>query len=215
MVVELRHRADRRARRPHGVRLVDRDRRRDAFDAVDLRLVHAVEELARIRRERLDVAALALGIHRVERQRRLARARHARHHDQLVERKVEIEAAQIVLPRPANADHVVGHGCSAAGKVGRRGRIVPKRRRAREPQADFRRRGRLEFATRSGRDETMSKSPPDRTLPTRRAVLRGAAGLAALGFAGPLLAQPPAGEPARRRRPARGSCCSARAAAPA
>jgi ribonuclease BN (tRNA processing enzyme) len=33
---------------------------------------------------------------------------------------------------------------------------------------------------------------PDRTVTTRRTVLKGAAGLAALGFAGPLLAQPPA-----------------------
>jgi ribonuclease BN (tRNA processing enzyme) len=38
----------------------------------------------------------------------------------------------------------------------------------------------------------MTAYSPDRTLPTRRTVLKGAAGLAALGFAGPLLAQPPA-----------------------
>ena len=35
---------------------------------------------------------------------------------------------------------------------------------------------------------------PDRTLTTRRSLLRGAAGLAALGFAAPLLAQAPAGQ---------------------
>ena len=88
VVVELGHRADGRARRADGVRLVDRDRGRDALDPVDLRLVHAVEELARVRRERLDVAALALGVDRVERERRLARAAHARHDDELVERQV-------------------------------------------------------------------------------------------------------------------------------
>jgi hypothetical protein len=48
----------------------------------------------------------------------------------------------------------------------------------------------------------MNTSPPDRTLPTRRAVLRGAAGLATLGFAGPLLAQPP---PANRPPPPPGT----------
>src|SRR5690606_29193880 len=59
VVVELAHRADRGARRAYRIRLVDCDRRRHAFDPVDLRLVHAVEELPRIRRERLDVPALA------------------------------------------------------------------------------------------------------------------------------------------------------------
>ena len=57
-----------------GVALVDRDRRRDAVDAVDLRLVHALEELPRVGGEALDVAALALGVEDVEGERRLARA---------------------------------------------------------------------------------------------------------------------------------------------
>ena len=55
------------------------------------RLVHAVEELARVRREGLDVAALAFGVQRVEHQRGLARARHAGHHDELAQRDVEVE----------------------------------------------------------------------------------------------------------------------------
>ncbi len=93
MIVELGHRADGGARRAHGVRLVDRDRGRDAVDAVHLRLVHAVEELPRVRRERLDVAPLPFRVHGVERERRLARAAHARHDDELVERQVEIEAS--------------------------------------------------------------------------------------------------------------------------
>jgi ribonuclease BN (tRNA processing enzyme) len=49
----------------------------------------------------------------------------------------------------------------------------------------------------------MPAYPPDRTLPTRRTVLKGAAGLAALGLAGPLLAQPPA--PANRPPPPPGT----------
>jgi hypothetical protein len=58
VVVQLGHRADRAARAAHRVGLVDRDRRRHAVDAVDRRPVHAIEELARVRAERLDVAAL-------------------------------------------------------------------------------------------------------------------------------------------------------------
>ena len=66
VVGELGHRAHRRARRAHRIGLVDRDRRRNAFDPVDLRLVHPVEELPRVRRERLDVAPLSFGVQRVE-----------------------------------------------------------------------------------------------------------------------------------------------------
>ena len=86
VVVQLGHRADRRARGAHRVGLVDGDGRRDALDRVDLRLVHAVEELSRVGAEGLDVAALALGIERVEDERRLPRARNAGHHDQFAGR---------------------------------------------------------------------------------------------------------------------------------
>ena len=92
---------------------------------------------------------------------------------------------------------------------------MPKRRPAREPQADFRRGGRLESGTRAGRDETMNESPPDRTLPTRRAVLRGAAGARRARLRRTAARAASAPRTGRRRRPARGSCCSARAAGPA
>ena len=75
VVVDLGHRADGRARVARGRLLVDRDRRRETLDRVDVRLVHLAQELARVGRERLDVAALALRVDRVEREARLARAR--------------------------------------------------------------------------------------------------------------------------------------------
>jgi len=109
VVVELGHRADRRARTLHRVGLVDRDRRRDAVDGVHRRLVHPVQELARIRREGLDVAALALGVDGVERQRRLARAAGARDHGQRAQRQVDVEVLQVVLARAAQPDELVGH----------------------------------------------------------------------------------------------------------
>ena len=110
VVGELGHRAHRRARGAHRVGLVDRDRRRHALDPIHLRLVHAVEELARVGREGLDVAPLALGIQRVEHQRGLARAGHAGHHGQAVQRQVEREVAQVVLARTADADGVGDRG---------------------------------------------------------------------------------------------------------
>ena len=75
VVVQLGHRADGGARRAYGIGLVDRNGRRDAVDAVDLRLVHAVEKLPCVRRKRLDVAALAFRIDRVEDERGLPGAR--------------------------------------------------------------------------------------------------------------------------------------------
>ncbi len=111
VVVELGHRADRGARRAHGVGLVDRDRRGDAVDAVDLRLVHAVEELARVRGKGLDVAALALGVDRVEGERGLAAAAHARDDDELAERKAQVEALQVVLAGAFDDDELVAGAC--------------------------------------------------------------------------------------------------------
>ena len=75
VVVDLGHRADGRARVLRGRPLLDRDRRRQALDRVDVGLLHLLEELPRVGRERLDVAPLPLREDRVEGERRLARAR--------------------------------------------------------------------------------------------------------------------------------------------
>src|SRR5258708_4426822 len=54
------------ARGPRGGFLLDGDRGGEAFDDVDLRALHLVEELARVGREGFDVAALALGVNGVK-----------------------------------------------------------------------------------------------------------------------------------------------------
>ncbi len=66
VVVDLGDRPHRRARVARGRLLVDGDGRREALDEVDVGLVHLAQELAGIRRQRLDVAALALGVNGVE-----------------------------------------------------------------------------------------------------------------------------------------------------
>ena len=68
VVIDLGDRADRRARVLRGGLLVDRDCGRQAVDVVHIRLVHLPQKLPRIAGQRLDIAALALGIDRVERQ---------------------------------------------------------------------------------------------------------------------------------------------------
>ncbi|WP_404932829.1 hypothetical protein [Methylibium sp. Root1272] len=105
VVVQLGHRADRGARGAHRVGLVDRDGRRHALHVVDRRAVHAVEELARIGAEGLDVAALALGVQRVEHQAGLARAAGPGDDRQFSRVEVQIEVLQVVLACAANADH--------------------------------------------------------------------------------------------------------------
>src|SRR5262249_32130993 len=62
VVVDFRGRGYRRARIPRRVLLPDGHRWRDARDFIDLRLLHAFEELPCVGRKRLDIAALSLRI---------------------------------------------------------------------------------------------------------------------------------------------------------
>jgi hypothetical protein len=104
VVVDLGHGADRRARVARGRLLVDRDRRREAFDRVDVRLLHQAEELARVGGQRLDVAALPLGVDRVEGETRLARAGEPGDHDQRVAGQLDVDVLEVVLTGTGDGD---------------------------------------------------------------------------------------------------------------
>ena len=104
VVANFSHRTHGAARGSDGVALLDGDSGRDAFDAVHLRLVHAVEELPRVGRESFDVAALAFGVKRVERERTFTRTAQARDDDEPVQRQIEIKVLEIVVPDSAQAD---------------------------------------------------------------------------------------------------------------
>ncbi len=114
VVVDLGDRADGGARVARGGLLVDRHRRAEALDEVDVRLVHLAEELPGVRRQRLDVAALPLGEDRVEGQARLARPGQPGEHDQGVPGQVEADVTQVVLAC-ATDDQTVGHGPCTPG----------------------------------------------------------------------------------------------------
>ena len=116
-VRQRRHAADRRARRRRAALLLQRDRRRQAVDRVDLGHAHLVEQPARVRRHRLEVAALRLGVERAERERRLARARHAGEHDQRVARDVDVDVLEVVLARAADAHESIDRHACAPGKA--------------------------------------------------------------------------------------------------
>ena len=110
VVIELGHRAHRRARRAHRIGLVDGNGRRDALHLVDRRLVHAVEKLPGVGRKGFDIAPLPLGKQGVEDQGRLARSARTGDDRQFAGAQVEIEVLEVVLPGAADADegHVAG-----------------------------------------------------------------------------------------------------------
>src|SRR3546814_16462124 len=99
--------------RSRGRLLFDRDRRRQAFDVVDVGLLHHAQDLPRVRRQRLDVAALDLGIAGVAGDHRLARAGQAGDSEQPVDRKVEVDVLSDVCTGSAAAEcfyHTLGWG---------------------------------------------------------------------------------------------------------
>jgi hypothetical protein len=109
VVVDLGDRADRGTRVAGGRLLVDRDRRRQPLDEVDVRLVHLTEELPGVRGQRLDVAALTLGEDRVEGQGRLARAGQPGEDDERVAREIDRDVPEIVLASATDKETVRGH----------------------------------------------------------------------------------------------------------
>ena len=120
VVVDLGDGADGGARVAGGRLLVDGDRRRETLDAVDVRLVHLAEELARVGGEALDVAALALGVDRVEGERRLARPGEAGDDDEAVARQPQGDVLEVVLAGAVD-DEVAGHTLSLADVASRIG----------------------------------------------------------------------------------------------
>ena len=65
-------------------------------------LLDPLEELAGIRRKRLDISPLAFGINRVERERRFAGAADAGNNRQCVMRDLKVDVLEVVNPNPAN-----------------------------------------------------------------------------------------------------------------
>ena len=114
VVVDLGDGADRRARVRAGRLLLDGDRRRQALDQIDVGLLHLLEKLPRVGRQRLDVAPLAFGVQRVEGERRLARSRQAGDDHQLVAGDVDVDFLEVVHAGAAHRDPVVRH-CALSG----------------------------------------------------------------------------------------------------
>ena len=73
---------------------------RQALDQIDVGLLHELQELPGVGRERLDVAPLAFGIERVEGERALARARKPGDDDERVARQIELRFLRLWVRAP-------------------------------------------------------------------------------------------------------------------
>ena len=127
IVVHVSRRGHRRARVMRGRTLLDGDGRRQTRDLLGLRLGHLLQKLPGIGAERLDVFALAFRVDRVKRQRALAAAGQARDDHQFLAGDVQVDGLEVVLPGPANGDHLVaGHRVLSPAVSIREGRGVGK-----------------------------------------------------------------------------------------
>ncbi len=125
VVVDFRHRADGGTRVAAGGLLLDRNGGREALDRIDVRLAGQLQELPRVGGKALDIAALSLGIDRVEGERGLARAGQPGDDREAVAGDLDVDVLEIVLARAAHADgacHDVGDSvaflpCSHCGRV--------------------------------------------------------------------------------------------------
>ncbi len=92
------------ARRVAARALLDGEHRRKAMDKIDVGALELVEHLTRLRREALHVFAIALGVDRVEGQRRLARAAGAGEDHEFAARQPQLEVLQVVLAGAFDVD---------------------------------------------------------------------------------------------------------------
>ena len=112
VVVDFGDGADRRARIRRGRLLLDGDRGREAVDQIDVGLLHLLEKLPRVGRQRLDVAPLPFGVDRVEGKRRLARAGQPGDDRQLVPRNIDVDIAKVMNARAAYGYPALTHLCA-------------------------------------------------------------------------------------------------------
>ncbi len=90
-----------------GVLLLDGDGRGEAVDLVHVGLFDALQKLAGVGGERLDVTALSLGVDGVEGQRGFARTGDAADDRQLAVGNLAGDVLQVMGPRAADDDGVV------------------------------------------------------------------------------------------------------------
>ena len=79
------------------------------FEPVHQRFRHAIEKLLGVSRQRFDVAALPLGVERVEGEAAFARSRWSGHHDEAPSWEVDRDPLQVVLTSVDDAEDGICH----------------------------------------------------------------------------------------------------------
>lgn len=103
----------------------DGNRWRDPLDTIRRGLVELLQKLPRVSGEAFDVAALPLGIERIEREARLAAAAHAAKGDQLPMGQIEIDLLQVIDGNAAERNRGVRHrGFNQRGLVDARKPLI-------------------------------------------------------------------------------------------
>ncbi len=128
MVVDFGDRGDRAPRILAPGPLINRHRRLQALDQVDVGPLQLMEKLPSVDGKALDILPLPFGIERVERQRAFARTAGAGDDDQPITGNIEIDVPEIVDPRAANPNHL-GRGGGFLSGVGARGIGIENARR--------------------------------------------------------------------------------------
>ena len=85
------------------------ERRRHVQHFIHLSVFGLRQATSSIGAERLQVAARALGIKNPQRQRTLARARHAGNTHELSQRNIDIDVLEVVYTRPTHFDSLRAH----------------------------------------------------------------------------------------------------------
>ena len=114
IIVNLRRGRDGRTRVGASAPLLNGNRRRQAFDEVDVRLFHLIEELTGVGRQAFHIAALPFGIKSIESEGRFPGPAQSGDHDQFFSRNLDIEILEIVLAGTNDLDNLRRHsddGC--------------------------------------------------------------------------------------------------------
>ncbi len=115
IIVYLGYGTHRRARVVGGRFLVDGYCRGESLNVVHIRFIHLPDELARVGRERLDIAALALGEDGIEGQGGFAGAGQPGNDDEFIAGNLDRDVFQVMLAGAHHADDVLRHSASIQG----------------------------------------------------------------------------------------------------
>ena len=111
VIIDFSRRPDRRSGIPDAYFLLNGNGRGYTFNIITFRLAHSAKKLPSIGRKTLHIATLALGIERIESQRRLSAARKPCNDHETVSRDTYIYIFQIVDPCALDKDAIIVLPC--------------------------------------------------------------------------------------------------------